>query len=184
MTPERLHALYAEKIDRQIRYKLGSDVDREDLVQEVLMAVIRSFHTIREPKAADAWVRRVTTIKIVNLIRKRRAQPKASWEALSETEHPCWIPDDTEDLASRTVRVLKLLPASESSLLTSYWFTPATTETLARDLGCSVVTVKRRLVRARTRFYRLALLDPELARYAGESRDGSRDGSRWPASRS
>lgn len=127
------------------------------------MAVFRGFHTIREPKAADAWVRRVTTVKIVNLVRERRLRPYTSWDALPEQGVGPWQSMEARDIAARAVRVMKLLPEKEGALLMTYWFTPATAESLARELGCSIATVKRRLLRARGRFQRLALQDPELA---------------------
>jgi RNA polymerase sigma-70 factor (ECF subfamily) len=170
MTPERLHARYAERIDRQARRTIGSDADREDLVHEVLMAVFRGFHTIREPKAADAWVRRVTAVMIIDLVRRRRLRPQVSLDSLPETAVPSFQAGEAGELASRAVRILQRLPARERSLLMAYWFTPATLQSLASELGCSVVTVKRHMLRARGRFERLALRDPDLARYMSDSR--------------
>jgi RNA polymerase sigma-70 factor (ECF subfamily) len=176
MTPEGLHARYAGKIDRQVRRLITSEADREDVVQDVLMAIMRGFHALREPKAADAWVRRVTAIKVVNLIRQRRLQPEVSWETLDEVPSSFRYSLGARELASRVVRLLERLPQKESSLLMAYWFTPVTAESLAGQIGCSTVTVRRRLFKARMRFERLARRDPDLAACIGEARRTSR---RW-----
>jgi RNA polymerase sigma-70 factor (ECF subfamily) len=165
MTPERLHARYADKIDRQVRRVLGSDADCEDLVQEVLMVVFQNFHTIREPKAADAWVRQVTATMTIDLVRSRSLRRQVSSESLPETALPLWRHVEGPDVTFRIVRLLRQLPAKERSLLMSYWFTPSTAEALAREQGCSVATMRRRVFRARTRFQRLARHDMVLARY-------------------
>jgi RNA polymerase sigma-70 factor, ECF subfamily len=176
MTPERLHARYAVTIRRQVRRMITSESDREDVVQEVLIAIMLGFHAVREPKSADAWVRRVTTIKVFDLIRQRRLQPDLSLEALPEVPSSASHPQSARDLASRAVRLLERLPPKESSLLMAYWFTPVTAETLADQNGCSVVTLRRRLLRARMRFERLARRDAELVACIGEARLRSR---RW-----
>jgi RNA polymerase sigma-70 factor, ECF subfamily len=176
MTPERLHARYAGKIDRHVRRLITSEADREDLVQEVLIAIMRGFHALREPKAADAWVRRITAIKVCSLIRQRRQLPEVSWETLEDVPSPFWHPQGARSLASRAVRLLEQLPQKDSSLLMAYWFTPATAESLAGEIGCSIVTVRRRLFKARMRFERLARRDPDLSACIGEARLRSR---RW-----
>lgn len=175
-TPERLHSRYADKIDRHVRRFITSEADREDVVQEVLIEIMRGYHTVREPRAADAWVRRVTATKVFDLLRQRRRQPEVSWETLEEVPSSFWHPQGARDLASRAVRLLERLPQKESGLLMAYWFTPATAESLAGEIGCSTVTVRRRLFKARMRFERLARHDPELAARIGEARRRSR---RW-----
>lgn len=155
---------------------ITSESDREDVVQEVLIAIMLGFQAIREPKSADAWVRRVTTVKVFDLIRQRRLQPDLSLETLPEEPSSVSHSQAARHLALRAVRVLERLPRKESSLLMAYWFTPATADTLADQSGCSVVTLRRRLLKARMRFERLARRDAELAACIGEARLRSR---RW-----
>jgi RNA polymerase sigma factor (sigma-70 family) len=155
---------------------IPSESDREDVVQEVLIAIMLGFHALREPKAADAWVRRVTAVKIIDLIRERRLHPAISLDTLPEAQPSISPPQTARDLAARAVRVLERLPPKEGSLLMAYWFTPATADTLADQIGCSVVTLRRRLFKARMRFERLGRHDPELAACIGEARHRSR---RW-----
>ena len=62
------------------------------------------------------------------------------------------------------------LPRNDRALLTTYWLSSATAETIADEVGCSVITVRRRLSRAQARFERLARRDPALARRMDDAR--------------
>jgi RNA polymerase sigma-70 factor (ECF subfamily) len=79
-------------------------------------------------------------------------------------EEPARTSDmEAHELASRTVRVIDRLPPRDRLLLERHWFTDHTMAEIAVNLGCSAVTVKRKLRRARARFDRLALSDRALA---------------------
>jgi DNA-directed RNA polymerase specialized sigma24 family protein len=58
---------------------------------------------------------------------------------------------------------MRRLPASERNLLFYYWFTPATAGSIAAETGRSLITVRRRLSKAKTRFEMLVRRDPALA---------------------
>jgi len=164
LTPERLHARYAWRIARRVQSMLGSDDEREDLVQEVLIAVFQGFGGLRDPACLDGWVAQVTANKVRALIRHRRTRSHASLEALPERQMPSFQSNlDARFLASRAVRVIDRLPASDRALLLALWFSPATLDSIAADSGCAPITVRRRFSRARTRFERLVRRDPVLA---------------------
>jgi RNA polymerase sigma-70 factor (ECF subfamily) len=176
-TPESLHARYAGRIDRQIRRLMGRDNEREDLVHEVLITVFRRVDTLRNPVAMDAWVARVTTNTLKYTLRRRRVRQHVSLEALPETQVVPWQADlEGRDLAGRAARVLDRLPASDRTLLMTYWFTSATADSIADEARCSIITVRRRLSRAQSRFEKLARHDPALARCIEDARTRSR---RW-----
>ena len=108
---------------------------------------------------------------------QRRLRRHASWEELPAPQGPSFQIDlQARELAARAIRVIDSLPVSDRSLLTAYWFSPATAETIAAESGCSTITVRRRILRARTRFERLARRDPALARCIDDARVSSR---RW-----
>jgi DNA-directed RNA polymerase specialized sigma24 family protein len=94
---------------------------------------------------------------------------------LPERQVPSFQTDlDGRDLASRTFQIIDRLPFSERALLTRYWFSPASLEAMAARAGCSTVTVRRRLHKARARFEKLARRDPALVSFIGSARLGSR----------
>ncbi len=164
LTPERLHARYARKIRRHVGAVLGADDEKEDLVQEVLITVLRKVGTLRDPACLDGWVAQVTANTLKYMMRRRKIRRHASWEGLPERQLPSIQTNlHARDLATRAISVLTRMPPSEHALLTAYWFTPATAESMAAEAGCSVITVRRRLFKAKARFEKLARRDPELA---------------------
>ena len=177
LTPERLHARYAPRIRRHIGAVLGSDNDREDLVQDVLITVFRKIDSLRDPACLDGWVAQVTANMLKYVLRQRRLRRHASWETLPAPQGPSFQLDfQARELAARAIRVMDSLPVSDRSLLTAYWFSPATAETIAAESGCSTITVRRRILKARTRFEKLARRDPALASCIDDARVTSR---RW-----
>ncbi|HEX6278125.1 MAG TPA: sigma-70 family RNA polymerase sigma factor [Polyangiaceae bacterium] len=175
LTPERLHARFESKIRRHVYAVLGADHDRDDLVHEVLMTVFRKIDTLRNPECLDGWVAQVTSNTLKYAMRQRRLRRHASWEALSEPEAPSFHSDYVgHELAARAMRVMSSLPSSDRALLATYWFSTATAESIAEERGCSVITVRRRLLRARTRFEKLARRDPALAIRIERAREESR----------
>jgi RNA polymerase sigma factor (sigma-70 family) len=170
LRPEVLYELYASRIDRRITSVLGRDVDREDLVHEVLITVFRRIDTLRDPACLDRWIDQVTVNTLRYVMRQRRLRRHASFEALPEQQTGSFQPDmDARDLAARAIGVIDRLPANERALLLNHWFTSLTARELAEHAGCSVVTVARRLFRARNRFATLARRDPALARCVDEA---------------
>jgi RNA polymerase sigma-70 factor, ECF subfamily len=163
-TQEGLHRRYARRIDRQVRTLLGPDNEHEDLVQEVLLAVFSRIGTLRDPACIDAWVAQITLNVLRAALRRRRLRRHASWEALPEDQNPTFYVDlDGYQLARRALRLLDRMPPNERALLAAFWLTPTTIRSIAKEAGCSVITVRRRLFRAQARFERLARLDPALA---------------------
>ncbi|HEX6766964.1 MAG TPA: RNA polymerase sigma factor [Polyangiaceae bacterium] len=179
VTPEVLHARFATKISRHIVAMLGRDNERDDLVQDVLLAVLRRIGTLRNPDSLDAWVAQVTTNTLKYQLRRRRFRRHISWEGLPDRQLPTFQPNlHARELASRALRIMARLPESDQTLLESYWFGPATAESLAADAGCSIITVRRRLSKAKNRFAKLARCDDELALCIDDARAWSR---RWKA---
>ncbi len=163
-TPLDLHRRYAARIDRQIRAILGPDDEREDLVQEVLIAVFRRIGTLRDPTRIDGWVSQITVNTLRHTMRKRRLRRHACWETLPEEESPTFQADlEGHQLAARAIRVMETLPPGERALLVRYWLSETTLGSIALESGCSIITVRRRLFRAQARFERLACRDPALA---------------------
>lgn len=165
LAPERLHQRYAPRIRRQLRATLGSDDEFDDLVQDVLVVVISKVNTVRDIACLDWWVVQVTANTVKQLVRRRRIRRHTCLEDVAEALLPT-IPTDFEgrELAARLLQVMLSLPRNDRALLTNYWLSPATAETIAAQIGCSAMTVRRRLARARGRFERLVRNDPALAR--------------------
>jgi RNA polymerase sigma factor (sigma-70 family) len=176
LTPERLHTRYARRISRQIRAVLGADQEHEDLVQDVMVTVLLRVGTVRNPACLDAWVNQVTLNTLKTVVRQRRLRRHAALDTVPEQHRPAIHPRlDDHDLASRAMGVVNRLPPPDRALLATYWFSPATLASMADAAGCSIITVRRRITRALSRFERMARLDPALAPcFASATRRGFR----------
>jgi RNA polymerase sigma-70 factor (ECF subfamily) len=170
-TPEHLHARYGTKIGRRIKAALGSDHEGEDLVQEVFITILSKLDTVRDPACLDGWVAQVTNNTVRHMIRQRRLRRQLLGEWL-EGQGPALfhVNADALDVASRAIDAMYRLSANDRSLLSAHWFTPGTAETIARQSGCSVNTLRRRLTKARARFQKMARRSPALAQYMAEGK--------------
>ncbi|HEX6272208.1 MAG TPA: sigma factor-like helix-turn-helix DNA-binding protein [Polyangiaceae bacterium] len=98
-------------------------------------------------------------------MRRRRLRRHPSWEALPEQHMPSFQADfESRELAKRAVQVLEKLPGNERALLLGHWLGSETLDDIAARTGCSSITVRRRLRKARKRFECLARRDSALAR--------------------
>ena len=182
LAPERVHERYAPRIGRHVRAVMGADPEHDDLVQEILLTVISKIDTVRDPACLDWWVVQVTANTLKQVVRRRRLRRHTSVEDLREPQIPTLQVDfQARELAGRALEVMHSLPACDRALLTSYWFSPATAKTLATEIGCSVVTVRRKLGRARARFEKLARRDSVLSRCIDDARTRSRRWRSMPA---
>jgi RNA polymerase sigma-70 factor (ECF subfamily) len=152
---------------------LGSDHEGEDLVQEVLITILSKMDTVRDPACLDGWVAQVTNNMVRHTIRQRRIRRQLLGE-WCEGQSPSWfhVNSDAVDVASHAIGAMHRLSANDRALLSAHWFTPGTAETIAREAGCSVNTVRRRLTKARSRFHKVARRNPALAQYMAESSAG------------
>lgn len=166
--PEHIHARCARRIGRHIARVMGSDHEHDDLVQEVLMTVLRKLDTLRDPACFDGWVAQITanTLKVTMRQRRLRRQALGSFlehqgDGLVETDH------EARAAAERATRVMERMSSNERALLLAQLFTPGTlagvAASVAANSGCSIATAQRRLSRARARFEKLAGRDPTLA---------------------
>jgi RNA polymerase sigma-70 factor (ECF subfamily) len=151
---------------------MGADYERDDLVQDVLLTVLRKLDTVRDPSCFDAWVAQVTTNTLRLTMRRRSMQRQVVGTLMAHQRHAS-IQTDVEAryVADRAMRVIERLSPTERALLVAQWFSPRTeeaSEAIAAKSGCSIFTVRRRLRRARARFEKLARRDPALVQRLGE----------------
>jgi RNA polymerase sigma-70 factor (ECF subfamily) len=142
---------------------MGTDDERDDLVQEVLIIILQRIGTLRDPACLDAWVFQITNNVLRYTLRQRGRRRQTFRVGFVEDESPlCHTDVEARDIASRVISVMERLSAKDRALLLSHWFSPGTLQTLADDSGCSVMTVRRRLNKARSRFERLLRRDRAL----------------------
>jgi len=143
---------------------LATDPERDDITQDILLAVLRGADSVREPGQLEAWVARVAFNTICNVFRRRRLLRWLSLDTLSSYEPPAPHTDfEGRELVARTQRVLERLPTAERMPLTMQLLGNASLPEIAQLCDCSERTLGRRLKAARLRFTRLLKQDPVLA---------------------
>lgn len=167
---ERLHARLAPVVNRLAWSLLGVDAERDDLVHDIFLRILRQAHTVRDPAKLEDWAARVTINAIKSEFRRRKLRRFFSLDAADGAPGGAYHPDfDGRELLLRTTRLLETLPVSERIPFTLQLLEQKPVEEIAKVCGSSERTVKRRLKSARERFARLAEKDPLLRFRLSES---------------
>jgi len=174
---ERLHARLAPVVNRLVWSFLGVDADRDDLVHDIFVRILRRAHTVRDPAKLEDWAVRVTINAVKSEFRRRKLRRFFSLEAAERSPVTAYHPDfDGRELLLRTTRLLEALPVAERIPFTLQLLEARSVEDIAKLCGCSERTAKRRLKLARERFTRLAECDPLLrSRLTQAPRPGEED---------
>lgn len=156
---------YAALIANIAARLLGSRQDAEDVAHDAIVDALSTLPRLREPAAFRAWLVRITVLRARGVLRRRRIaralglERTVPSEALAALASPDAGPHVRAELAlldaalahtSTDARLAWLLRHVEQLELTE----------IARALGCSVATVKRRIAEA----------DSVIERHAGGAR--------------
>ncbi len=160
---EVLHARIAPVVNRLAWSFLGADPDRDDIVHDIYIRILRRAHTVRDPAKLEGWAARVTVNSIKNEFRRRKLRRVLSLELLDEPPSPSCHPDfEGRELLQRTTQILEKMPVGERIPFTLQLLEQRSVEEIAELCDSSERTIKRRLQAARERFARLAEHDPML----------------------
>jgi RNA polymerase sigma-70 factor (ECF subfamily) len=158
--PASFHEAYrdhAQTVARWARQLGGSDIDVEDVVQDVFLVVSRRLSSFRGEARFSSWLFEIVRKIVAN---HRRRQRWRFWRAGSEANlanAPSLELDPAAELERQQVRTqfyraLDRLPDKYRTVLVLYEIEGLSTQEIAelRDLNLS--TVKVQLFRARERF--------------------------------
>jgi RNA polymerase sigma factor (sigma-70 family) len=176
-TPEEiLYARVAPVVNRVVWTYLAADSERDDIAQEIFLAIVRGAPTLKDPTRLEAWAARVAVNAIWNVFRRRKFRRWSSLESMLDAEPSIHHADfEGRELVIRTRRILEMLPLKQRMPFTLKLLGNASVEEIAELCDCSPRTVKRRLTEARARFIRLAERDPALASRLGEATESTED---------
>lgn len=164
LTPELVYREYAPRIYAIARRMLGNDADAEDVMQEVLLLVIRKLDTFRGESQIGTWLHRVT-VNAALAHRQKRAnrQKHEAGEASDELgrETPSapvnrWAMSPEEPVLAAEQhelieQAIKTLPEPFRDVFVLADVEGLPNSEIADMLGLSVPAVKSRLHRARLR---------------------------------
>lgn len=163
--PSAVQALYSQYsgiVRRILIQALGSDRDVEDLTQDTLITVIKRASALRKVQSLRCFVIGVAVHLAKNENRRRAIRKFVGLDDLIEV--PVVAPHDTAmvqgvrhlyqaldrmDVTARMAFVLRFVHGCDLA------------ET-ATACGCTIATIRRKLVRAEARFTALAQADPVL----------------------
>jgi RNA polymerase sigma-70 factor (sigma-E family) len=129
-------------------YLLTGDLHAaEDLVQIALAKAYLSWSKLREPHAADAYVRRIMVNEHTSWWRRAWRQREHSTDVLPETAVDRQDPTEFDERDRMWALVQTLPPRQRAAVVLRYYEDMSEAET-AQVLGCSVGTVKSQTSRA------------------------------------
>ncbi len=150
----RDHAQTAARWARQLG---GSDIDVEDVVQEVFLVVSRRLASFRGQARFSSWLFEITRKIVANHRRRQRWRFWRSGNEASLASVPSHLPDPAVELerrqtVARFYRALDQLPEKYRTVLVLYEIDGMSTQAIADLRQLNLSTVKVQLSRARIRF--------------------------------
>jgi RNA polymerase sigma-70 factor (ECF subfamily) len=143
---EELYASYGYAVHRRAKRLLGSEAEADDALQEVFMRVQRYADSFRG-EAPLAWLYRITDRHCFDVIRRRKRVAGAgeSASALDAREQTADPGSAEPDRARLAVQVLGSVNAGTREVAVLYFVDELTQEEVAKEVGVSRKTVKKRL---------------------------------------
>ncbi len=152
---EEAYRDYAQQTARWARNLGGTDVEVEDVVQEVFLVVSRRLRDFRGDARFSSWLFEITRKTVANHRRRHRWR---FWTSRHESSAPATsAPAPDRELERRQAaevfyRALDRLPESYRTVLVLFEIEGMSTQAIAELCGSKAATVKVRLFRARERF--------------------------------
>ena len=170
---------FAPVVRRVVRRYMGPGCDTEDAVQDVFVCLFEKVHALRDPTALKAFIMAITVRTARYHARRRRAR---RWVGLSDVaSHPALrvvgeVPEARRAL-EHFYRILDRVNDRDRAAFVLRYIEGLELSEVARTLGTSPPTARRRFTRAFGRVSLLASRDPFLVEYLSSKRDGAASGS-------
>ena len=147
---EKLLADVSSGVERFVRYRLPSQPDADDVLQEVYLSAYRSFAGLKNKDAFKPWIISIARNKCNDYFRSKAAQMEISIEELSQQE----LTTGRLGLSVvHTVReTLERLGDKDKQILYLYFWKELPQNEIAKLLDIPVGTVKSRLHTAKQHF--------------------------------
>ena len=147
---EKLLADVSNGVERFVRYRLPSQTDADDVLQEVYLSAYRSFSGLKNKDAFKPWIISIARNKCNDYFRSKAAQMEVSIEELSQQE----LSTGRLGLSVvHTVReTLDRLGDKDKQILYLYFWKELPQTEIATLLDIPVGTVKSRLHTAKQHF--------------------------------
>ena len=169
---------YAPMVRRIIKRTLGPGYDVDDYAQEAFLRFFTMVPSLEEPKALRSFLVTVTTNVVRDALKyrwvRRIMQPLGP--GVSEKAARAHDPSEREALG-RFYKILDRLSADDRTAYVLRFIEEMDLIEVAEALGCSLATVKRRLLAVHKRVFKMVERDPALVEYLTTRNDRSPDAS-------
>lgn len=147
---EKLLAEVSSGVERFVRYRLPSQTDADDVLQEVYLSAYRNFSGLKNKNAFKSWIISIARNKCNDYFRAKAAQMEISIEELSQRELSAGRLGIS---VVHTVReTLDRLGDKDKQILYLYFWKELPQTEIAKLLDIPVGTVKSRLHTAKQHF--------------------------------
>jgi len=144
---EILYNRYGSMVYHRCLRILGNQQDAMDATQEVFARVMRHYHSFRQESSPSTWIMRISTNHCLNVIRNRRGR-QAKLTAHRGELQPVDRGERAFDKVDRIELIRTLLVRFDPEiqrLVIHHYIDGMTKEEIARTVGISVPTVRKRL---------------------------------------
>ena len=132
------------------------DTEPADVLQEVAVIAWQSIGRLTEARALKAWLTQIAVFTARGLIRRRhRNRWLTFFEDVPERAVP-WASPEMQEAARAVYRIFDRMPVDERIPFALRMLDGLELDATAAACGTSLATVRRRLVRAERRFFKMA----------------------------
>jgi len=141
-TIENLVDIYSERLLRYATSILYNHQDAEDVVQDVFMSAYQNLSTF-DGGNVSAWLYKITYNKCINKLKKRKVL------LFADVPESSIISQNQTGLSDETLHALSLLKPQDRALLYGRIIEGYDFEELAKQMGASPATLRKRYERAK-----------------------------------
>ena len=158
--PDDFEGIYREHVEQVARWaaRLGGDIDVDDVVQEVFVAVHKQLAKFRGESQVKTWLYRITANQVAERRRKdrwRRFLRGSATDVAGQLPSPALTPVETlerREASARVYRALDKLNERYRNLIILFELEKLSGQEIAELTGMSVDSVFVTLHRARAQF--------------------------------
>jgi RNA polymerase sigma-70 factor (ECF subfamily) len=158
-----LYERHAEAVLGRAGRLLGRRSDAQDVAQDAFMSAFRDLAALADGQAFGSWVRQIAVRLVHRRFRRRRMLERLGLARvdtdLTLSALATGAPPDTVVLLGQIDGALARLPVEERLAWMLRYVEGCELSEVARDLGCSLATAKRRIAAAQRRVHEFVHVD-------------------------
>ena len=159
---------FAPMVNAMLTRTFGTGYDTEDLAQDIFLALFRSVHALREPRALKAYLLSITVRTIRYELRRKGSARRAlikHYALVADVWSSAPPSVEAREALVRFCRILNKLKSGDRMAFSLHFFDGLDLTAVSEALGVSMSTTKRRLARAKRWVARHSQRDAALVDY-------------------